>query len=76
MYANRIDPSGCGCADCCCGESVPLDNASPEELLLMVCGKIENASEEDAVVCIPDGRGRMIGVESLETVLVHLGVMS
>lgn len=33
-----IDPEGCGCTDCIVGESVPLDNVSPVQLLSIVSG--------------------------------------
>lgn len=44
--AHRIDPAGCGCTDCLTGYSVPLDQASPWDLLRLVRGEAANATGE------------------------------
>lgn len=40
----RIDPHDCGCTDCICGESKPINKCSDDELLAAYLGIIENAS--------------------------------
>lgn len=37
-----IDPPGCGCTECLTGEYVPLDQATDDQLRLMLQGKIKN----------------------------------
>ena len=37
-----IDPLGCGCTECITGEYVPLDRATPEQVLDMLTGGIRN----------------------------------
>lgn len=37
-----IDPPGCGCTECLIGEYVPLDQATDDQLRLMLQGKIKN----------------------------------
>lgn len=41
-----IDPKGCGCTECCTGEYIPLDRATPEQIMLMINGKIRNNTGE------------------------------
>lgn len=44
--AHRIDPAGCGCTDCLTGYSVPLDQATDQDLLRLVRGEAANATGE------------------------------
>jgi len=37
-----IDPPGCGCTECVTGEYVPLDEATDDQLELMLKGRITN----------------------------------
>lgn len=37
-----IDPTGCGCTECCTGEYIPLERASDEQLVDMLTGLIGN----------------------------------
>ena len=37
-----IDPAGCGCTECLTGEYVPLDEATDDQLRMMLMGEIRN----------------------------------
>lgn len=57
---HRIDPHDCGCTDCMTGWSVPLREASDDDVFAMLAGEIRDAtSEEFATVTNADWSGRV-----------------
>jgi hypothetical protein len=42
----QIDPPGCGCTECLTGLYVPLDRATDEQVMGMLCGGISNATSD------------------------------
>lgn len=42
-----IDPAGCGCTECLTGQYVPLDQATPTQVLKMRIGQLRNNTGED-----------------------------
>ena len=44
---HRIDPLTCGCTDCMTGWSVPLGEASDEDVFAMLAGEIQDATSEE-----------------------------
>lgn len=42
-----IDPTGCGCTDCLTGASVPLDQATQEQLIDAICGYASLRTDEE-----------------------------
>lgn len=40
-----VDPDGCGCTDCLTGRSVPLNQATPEQIAALVSGRLRDRTE-------------------------------
>jgi hypothetical protein len=56
---HRIDPRDCGCTDCMSGWSVPLREATDDDVFAMLAGEIQDAtSEEFATAVNADWSGR------------------
>jgi hypothetical protein len=55
----RLDPETCGCTDCIVGNSKPINEASAAEVLLLLDGKLRNATSYNLAefYLIVDGAG-------------------
>lgn len=36
----QVDPPGCGCTECLIGQYVPLDRATSEQVIALLCGEL------------------------------------
>lgn len=57
----RIDPERCACTDCLVGDSIPLQLASPRQVLDMLNGDLMNATGDlfsVATLIVSDNTGR------------------
>ena len=42
-----IDPPGCGCTECMIGQYVPLDQATGQQVLALLAGKLHDHTDRD-----------------------------
>jgi hypothetical protein len=56
----QLDPYGCGCTECLTGESVPLNQATDEQVLAMILGEIGNATGHELPEFTVRGDGQVI----------------
>lgn len=66
-----VDPPGCGCTECLTGEYIPLDQASEEQLVMLLRGELRDNTGLPVMMCAvgwccpPTGHGTEAQMEAL-----------